>query len=125
MRVRVNPTFNNKSDPSRAGGPLQHIAQFVEVAPSRMHFRFASPAAIARQHGLPKDEVGELMSAFPDEWGELLSEHRPGLCGAVATGDILTTPDGKHVTRVTDTPNGMPLVEESLEPSTGREARRR
>ena len=45
----------------------------------------------------------------------MLSEHRPGLCGAVATGDILTPPDGKHVTRVTDTPNGMPFVEESLD----------
>ena len=55
------------------------------------------------------------MSAFPDEWGELLDEHRPGLCGAVAAGDIFTTPDGKHASRVTGTPNGMPFVEESLD----------
>lgn len=94
---------------------MQHVAQFVEVAPSRMHFRFTPPATIAHRQGLPEDEVGELISAFPDEWGELLREHRPGLCGAVAAGDILTTPDGKHVSRVTHTPNGMPFVEESLE----------
>ena len=80
-----------------------------------MHFRFASPVAIARRHGLPEDEVRELVSAFPDEWGELLSEHRPGLGGAVAAGDILTTLDGKHVSRVADTPNGRPFVEESLD----------
>ena len=80
-----------------------------------MHFRFASPVAIARRHGLPEDEVRELVSAFPDEWGELLSEHRPGLGGAVAAGGILTTLDGKHVSRVADTPNGRPFVEESLD----------